>query len=36
MARPVLTEDARGEPGRTVGLYQYMGMNTVHGPGECR
>ena len=29
---PYSLEVARGEPGQTVGLYQYMGMNTVYGP----
>ena len=30
---PYSLEDARdGDPGQTVGLYQYMGMNTVYGP----
>ena len=29
---PYSLEAACGEPGQTVGLYQYMGMNTVYGP----
>ena len=29
---PYSLEDAKGEQGQTVGLYQYMGMHDVYGP----